>query len=158
MDVLVSALNGEPPRSLARDPAVKLLPEARIPVVVAAAGRKSIANAGRLGLGIAPPGKDDESIRVFEEYRAPGGTGPTVLNRGPWLGAHRAGIASHGEHPEGDIRWWETESSSRKRTADLSWMKDDPKRVQGATTASLLAAELNRSIARCSATCVSIRL
>src|SRR5260221_3486220 len=87
MEVLMSTLNGQPPPFLARDPAVRALHGARLPVVAAAAGSRSIANAGRLGMGIAPPGEDHETIRIFQEYRAAGGTGPRVLNRWPWIGA-----------------------------------------------------------------------
>jgi hypothetical protein len=54
MDVMMDALNGQSPPSLARDPAVKALPEAHVAVVAAAAGHRLIAHAARLELGIAP--------------------------------------------------------------------------------------------------------
>jgi alkanesulfonate monooxygenase SsuD/methylene tetrahydromethanopterin reductase-like flavin-dependent oxidoreductase (luciferase family) len=158
MEVLMSTLNGQPPPSLARDPAVRALHGTPLPVVAAAAGSRSIANAGRLGLGIAPPGEDDETIRIFQEYRAAGGTGPRVLNRWPWMGTLGADSPSQAQHAEDDSIWWQSESSSRERPADHSWLKDDPIRVLDAATPRLLAEQLNQSIARCSATSLSIRL
>jgi alkanesulfonate monooxygenase SsuD/methylene tetrahydromethanopterin reductase-like flavin-dependent oxidoreductase (luciferase family) len=158
MEVLMSTLNGQPPASLARDPAVRALHGTRFPVVAAAVGSRSIANAGRLGLGIAPPGEDDECIRIFQEYRAAGGAGPKVLNRWPWIGTLGADSPSRTQGTEDEASWWESASSSRERPADRSWQKDDPERVLDAVTPRLLAEQLNRSIARCSATCLSIRL
>jgi alkanesulfonate monooxygenase SsuD/methylene tetrahydromethanopterin reductase-like flavin-dependent oxidoreductase (luciferase family) len=174
MEVLMSVLNGQPPESLARDPAVRALHGTGFPVVAAAVGSRSIANAGRLGLGIAPPGEDDDLIRIFQEYRAAGGAGPKVLNRWPWIGTVAADSPSRTPGTDDQASWWDSASSSRERRnwrdvsaasstgpapADHSSRQHDGiEQVLHAATPRLLAEELNRSIARCSATCLSIRL
>jgi len=156
MEVLVNTLNGRPPESLARDPAVMEMAQAILPIVAAAAGSKSIAHAARLGLGIAPPGEDDECIRIVNEYRAAGGNGPRVLNRWPFVMTPE--LRSHLDGADDQAGVWESEESSRARFADRSWMKNDPKQVQDGTTPQHLAAQLNQSIVQCSSTCLSIRL